>query len=153
MEKLRALGDSDEEILASIKEEQIDQEIVETGIFRESIHQMIVKIDETLKFDTQDENSDNSADLNASSNSSMGMEVKAKLPLNYFEEISRESNSVKPLLGRLSNAIDENQQLSDVDKFNYLKNFLEKPAATAIKGLPLTADIMMEQQKKFLRND
>ena len=47
-EKLDILGALDDEILTLITEEQIEDEISETGIFRESIHQMIVRIDETL---------------------------------------------------------------------------------------------------------
>jgi len=41
-EKLDILGALDNEILTLITEEQIKDEISETGIFRESIHQMIV---------------------------------------------------------------------------------------------------------------
>ena len=48
----------DNEILGLIKEEQIDNEIKEMGSFREVIHEMIVRIDETLKMDNQ--NSDKS---------------------------------------------------------------------------------------------
>jgi len=47
-EKLDILGVLDDEILTLITEEQIEDEISETGIFRESIHQMIVQIDEAL---------------------------------------------------------------------------------------------------------
>ena len=36
--------------------------------------------------------------------------------------------------------MDENQALSDVDKFNYLKTLVEGTAAAAIRGLPLIAD-------------
>ena len=42
------LGALDDEILTLIAEENIEDEISETGIFRESIHQMIVQIDEAL---------------------------------------------------------------------------------------------------------
>ena len=47
-EKLDILGALDDEILTLIAEENIEDEISETGIFRESIHQMIVQIDEAL---------------------------------------------------------------------------------------------------------
>ena len=129
----------DEEILGLIKEEQIDQEIADTGIFRESIHEMIVKIDETLKFETENENPDKSAELNSTSNS-MGMGIKAKLPKIVLKKFQGDPIQYNPFWDAFSSAVDENQQLSDVDKFNYLKNLLEGPAAAAIRGLPLTAD-------------
>ena len=47
-EKLNILSALDEEILTLITEEHIEDAIRETGIFRESIHEMIVRIDETL---------------------------------------------------------------------------------------------------------
>ena len=47
-EKLNVLRTLDNEILASMTEEHIEDGIKETGNFRESIHQMIVEIDETL---------------------------------------------------------------------------------------------------------
>ena len=47
-EKLNILSALDEEILTLITEEYIEDEIRETGIFSESIHEMIVRIDETL---------------------------------------------------------------------------------------------------------
>ncbi|KAK2560784.1 hypothetical protein P5673_016575 [Acropora cervicornis] len=47
-EKLNILSALDEEILTLITEEYIEDDIRETGIFRESIHEMIVRIDETL---------------------------------------------------------------------------------------------------------
>ena len=100
---------------------------------------MIVKIDETLKFETENENPDTSAELNSTSNS-MGMGIKAKLPKIVLKKFQGDPIQYNPFWDAFSSAVDENQQLSDVDKFNYLKNLLEGPAAAAIKGLPLTAD-------------
>ena len=47
-EKLKILGSLDDEILGLLKEDQIEEEIEETGHFRGSIHEMMVKIDEVL---------------------------------------------------------------------------------------------------------
>ena len=47
-EKSDILGALDDEILTLIKEEHIEDEIIEIEIFKESIHQMIVQIDEAL---------------------------------------------------------------------------------------------------------
>ena len=47
-EKLNILSALNDEILTLITEEHIEDEIRETGIFRESIDEMIVRIDETL---------------------------------------------------------------------------------------------------------
>ena len=70
----------------------------------------------------------------------MGMGIKAKLPKIVLKKFQGDPIQYNPFWDAFSSAVDENQQLSDVDKFNYLKNLLEGPAAAAIKGLPLTAD-------------
>ena len=44
MDILKVLSDLDNEILDLVKEDQIDEEIGETGVFREAIHQMIVTL-------------------------------------------------------------------------------------------------------------
>ena len=44
-EKLKILGGLHNETLGLLKEDQIEEKIEETGNFRESIHEMIVKID------------------------------------------------------------------------------------------------------------
>lgn len=138
-EKLKVLGDLDDEILGLIKEEHIDDEIKETGIFREAIHEMVVRIDETLKVENNS-GSDKSMQLNSSIASTVGMGVKAKLPKITLKKFQGDPVQYDPFWDAFSSAVDENQQLSDVDKFNYLKNLLEGPAAAAIRGLPLTAD-------------
>lgn len=139
IEKLKVLGDLDDEILGLIKEEHIDDEIKETGIFREAVHEMVVRIDKTLKVENNS-GSDKSMQLNSSIASTVGMGVKAKLPKITLKKFHGDPVQYDPFWDAFSSAVDENQQLSDVDKFNYLKNLLEGPAAAAIRGLPLTTD-------------
>ncbi len=123
-EKLKVLSDLDDEILGLIKEEQIDEEIKETGVFRESIHEMVVRIDETLSLESNEGNTDKSMQLNSSITSAIGMGVKAKLPKIALKKFQGDPIQYNPFWDAFSSAVDENQQLSDVDKFNYLKNLL-----------------------------
>ena len=79
-EKLKILGSLDDEILGLLKEDQIEAEIEETGNFRESIHEMMAKIDEVLLAKVEN-NSDKSNSHSVTSNSfSYGLGVKAKVP-------------------------------------------------------------------------
>ena len=139
-EKLKILGSLDDEILGLLKEDQIEEEIEETGNFRESIHEMNVKIDEVLLAEVEN-NSDKSNSHSVTSNSfSYGLGVKAKLPKISLKRFHGDPMLFSPFWDSFVSAVYENQALSDVDKFNYLKTLVEGTAAAAIRGLPLTAD-------------
>ena len=146
-EKLDILGALDDEILTLIAEENIEDEISETGIFRESIHQMIVQIDEALNA-VEVENSGHTDKSishypsNSNSNSfteSLGA-GKAKLPKIILKKFHGDPICFTPFWDSFRSAVDDNPCLSDVDKFNYLRNLLEGSAAGAIRGLPLTTE-------------
>ncbi|XP_044184810.1 uncharacterized protein LOC122964955 [Acropora millepora] len=144
-EKLNILSALDEEILTLITEEYIEDEIRETGIFRESIHEMIVRIDETLNA-VEVENSghtDKSISHYPSNSNSFteGLGVgRAKLPKITLKKFYGDPISFTPFWDSFKSAVDDNPSLSDIDKFNYLRSLLEGSAAGAIRGLPLTAE-------------
>ena len=82
-EKLNVLGALGDEILALMTEKHIEDEIKETGNFRESIHQMIVEIDKFLNaVDLEkDGNTDKSIPLSNSNSFTERLGIgKAKLP-------------------------------------------------------------------------
>ena len=146
-EKLDILGALDNEILTLIAEENIDDEISETGIFRESIHQMIVQIDEALNV-VEVENSGHTdksiSHYPSNSNSYSFTESlgagKAKLPKIILKKFHGDPICFTPFWDSFRSAVDDNPCLSDVDKFNYLRHLLQGSAAGAIRGLPLTAE-------------
>ena len=111
-EKLKILGGLDDEILGLLKEDQIEEEIEETENFRESIHEMIVKIDEMLVAEVE-----NIWDK-SNSNSHSGLRAKAKLSHG-------EAMLFLPFWHSFVSAVDENQTLSYVENFNYLKSLVE----------------------------
>ena len=125
-EKINVLGALDDEILALITEEHIEDEIKGTGNFRESIHQMMVEIDETL----------NAVELEKAGNTDKLIPLSNSNSLKFHGDLI----SFNPFLDSFASAVDDNSGLSDVDKFNYLRNLFEWPAAGAIRGLPLTAE-------------
>ena len=140
-EKLNVLGAQDDKILALMTEEHIKDEIKETGNFRESIHQMIVEIDKTLNAVELEKarNIDKPIPLSNSNLFTKSLEIgKAKLPKINLKKFYDNPISFNPFWDSFARAVDDNPGLSDVDKFNYLGNSLEGPAAGAIQGLLLT---------------
>ena len=144
--KLDISGALDNEILTLIVEENIEDDMSETGIFRESIHQ-IVQIDEVLNA-VEVENSGHTDKSishypsNSNSNSfTESLEAgKAKLPKIILKKFHGDPICLTPFWDSFRSAVDDNPCLSDVDKFNYLRNLLEGSATGAIPGLPLTAE-------------
>ena len=63
---------------------------------------------------------------------------KEKLPKINLKKFYDNPISFNPFWDSFARAVDDNPGLSDVDKFNYLGNSLEGPAAGAIQGLLLT---------------
>ena len=71
---------------------------------------------------------------------SLGLGAKAKLPKLSLKKFHVEAMLFSPFWDSFVSAVDENQTLSDVEKFNYLRSLVESTAAAAICGLPLTAN-------------
>ena len=63
---------------------------------------------------------------------------RAKLPKLTLKSFSGDITGWISFWDSYNSAIHQNPDLSDIDKFNYLKSLLEKSAADAIAGLALT---------------
>ena len=125
-------------------QEHIEDEIKDTGNFRESIHQMIVEIDEL------------STQINWKRPEIQISQFLSLILIRLLKVLASEREncrrltlrnsklipfSFNPFWDSFASAVDDNPGLSDVDKLNYLRNLLVGPAAGAIRGLPLTAEI------------
>ena len=86
---------------------------------------------------TQPSNEENLNDSCAST-SSVGKSVRAKLPKLQLRNFDGKICEWPEFWDGFSSSIDNNDQLSDVDKFAYLRGFLEGPAKSTIAGLSLT---------------
>jgi len=119
--------------------EHIEDKIRETGIFRESIHQLTVQIDETLNA-VEVENSgltDKSISHYPSNSNSFteGLGAgKAKLPKITLKKFYGDRISFTPFWDSFRSAVDDNPSLSDVDNFNYLSNLLGGPTRELFEG-------------------
>ena len=141
----------DEENLALIKEEDIEDEIKETRNFRESIHQMIVEIDETLHAIEVERAGHTDKSISHSNSDSFTESLgvgKAKLPKITLKKFYGDPISFSPFWDSFGSAVDDNPSYLGIDKFNYLRNLLEGHAAGAIRGLPLTAEASQSHSKE-----
>ena len=70
--------------------------------------------------------------------SSVGKSVRAKLPKLQLQNFDGKICEWPEFWDGFSSSIDNNDKLSDVDKFANLRGFLEGPAKSTIAGLSLT---------------
>ena len=139
-ERLDILKELDNEILNLIPaDKDIEHEIDSAGVFRESIYEVIVHIDEVLE-------EYESKKVNVSSEGSQGQGAQAKvisaattkLPKLVLKKFNGQPTAWQEFYDAFDSSIHKNSSLSDVDRFNYLRNLVEGPAYSTIAGLQLT---------------
>ena len=142
-EQLKATKELDNQILDLLSTDQeIDNEIVESAEFCDSVYEIIVRIDEQLKIsESQQKDKDGPTVSSAVSEDSVTSYggAKAKLPKLVIKKFYGEAHLWQELWDSFKFSIDDNKNLSTIDKFNYLKNLLESNAYSTIAGLSLTA--------------
>ena len=144
----------DEEILDLVSENDEDgtrcvKEVSDAGVFKEQIDQALLKLEEHFtqgesrglsSFSRQfSKDSICSQDSQVSATSSATHRVRAKLPKLELKKFTGRPQDWQEFWDSYQSAIHDNEELSDVDKFSYLKYYLEEPAKKVIAGFSLTA--------------
>ena len=132
-EKVSVLKKLDAEIVDLVKEDEVADEIERADAYMEDVYDMMAKLEEVSK--------KNSLGSTAGTPTAVRADPATKVRLPKL--------MIQPFKGDLTNwvtfwdsyvvAIHSNSSLSDIEKFNYLRTFLEGPALEAIAGLTLTA--------------
>ena len=154
-DKVKTIKELDEQIvdlLSASKEENVDELVVkEIGESDEAIAEFertLIGLDDALRklgeqstllmTPTQSKATEQNLDDSQVSSSSIGKVIRAKLPKLHLRNFSGKICEWPEFWDGFSSSIDDNDQLSDVDKFAYLRGFLEGPAKATIAGLSLT---------------
>ncbi|XP_065062455.1 uncharacterized protein LOC135689235, partial [Rhopilema esculentum] len=151
-EKFEVLGKLDDEILGLVSEIDEDglgcsQEISEAGEMKEKINLALLKLKSLVKNEKQLESqkpnltrhgSEESVYSVESSASSATRKVRAKLPKLELKKFSGRPQDWQEFWDSYKSAVYENEEISKIDKFSYLKHYLEEPAKKVIAGLALT---------------
>lgn len=140
-DKKESLKKLDEAILNEIEDEdKIMEDIQQAGEIGESINRIIVKIDSVMEvFETSSAHSPGGLGT-ATSSAVHPLPVRAKLPKLSLKKFSGNPTDWQSFYDSYKAAVHNNDSLSKVDKFNYLKSLVEGPAATAIAGFSLTEE-------------
>ena len=141
-EKLKTFSILDSEILDMVAEDAIPQEIEEADLYKASIYEAIAKIDLCYSAKAKPKTTSTSA-------SSAGPSRTPDIPTSASSRVKLPKLTLRPFNGDITawttfwdsyeSAVHNNRELTDIDKFNYLRSLLEKSAYDCIAGLSLTA--------------
>ena len=132
-EILRSLNDKILEEIESAElqdvEEKISKEIEENSDLDEKIIRNICKIDGLLKPRTKVESVESE---------NFGKTAKVKLPKITLKKFNGNTTEFLAFYEQFISSVHNNNELSDIDKFVYLKNLLSDKANGCLKGLALS---------------
>lgn len=142
IENLEAL---DEEILDLLKEEQIEDDMAESAGCLEPTHELLAEVSikvEGLRLENVS-SVDNRSE-SAASKSSTASGVKCRLPKFELPVFVGDPLTWQGFWDQFLTAIHNNDSLSDIDRFNYLKRYLGGQASNTISGLMLGSENYQE---------
>ena len=149
-EKREVLKRLDEEILEIISRDDEDdgelcsKEIEESGTLQRRITAGLIKIQGLFSLNTDGQKSQRresvlSVDsLVSSSSGGSRHKARAKLPKLELKKFSGRPIDWPEFWDTFRSAVDDNEELSEVDKFSYLRYYLEESAKKVISGFSLT---------------
>ena len=148
-EKLGQLKTLDEEIQRIICEDEnstqeaLQEDMEASGKIRAEMQECVILIEDILASgaETSDAPSTSNASIFESNTSTpQPTNIKARLPKLEVRKFNGKVHEWQEFWNSFRSAIHDNTQLSDVDKFCYLRGLIEGPAKATIAGFSLTAD-------------
>ena len=143
-EQLATLTELDKEILElleekedAVEDEELENEIEESCNIRAEISANITIMNALLVPTPQP--AESLAAEQPTETAPPQKSVRVKLPKLEVKKFSGKIDECQEFWDNYESAIDGNKNLSDVDKFSYLRGLLEGPAKSAIAGFALTA--------------
>ena len=126
------------------KAREINQEITDAGIYSESIDELIIKIDDTIRKNRPQPQVGQNPNVNSvqgGTGTLPGGNIKTscKVPKLTLKSYSGNPAEFVPFWDSFSASIDKNSTLSDVDKMTHLKTLCVGEAALCISGFSISA--------------
>ena len=120
-------------------DKDIEHEIDSAGVFRESIYEVIVHIDEVLEeYESKKVNVASEGSQRHGAQAKVISAATTKLPKLVLKKFNGQPTAWQEFYDAFDSSVYKNSSLSDVDRFNYLRNLVEGPAYSTIAGLQLT---------------
>ena len=137
-EKLETLKLLDGEIIDLIEEDHLVEEIEQADGFKEGIYSAMVKIDSQCSTAQAIPNPATST-LDTPHTPAASRGSRVRLPKLTLRTFNGDVTTWMTFWDSYESAVHNSDDLSDIDKFNYLRSLLERTAYEAISGLTLTS--------------
>lgn len=135
-EKLDVIKALDGEILERVEETELADEIDQADLYKEKIYTMLIKIDGITAAVTAPPRARETVPATPSAGPPSH---KVRLPKLTIKPFNGNVTAWTTFWDSYKSTIHENRDLSDIEKFTYLRSLLSHAAAEAIAGLSLTA--------------
>ncbi len=138
-EKLETLKVLDGEVLDLVEEESLADEIEQADLFKEGIYAAMINIEKRCATPPTTGPVEPTSGLTRAETLPTPRGHRVKLPKLTIRPFNGDITMWTTFWDSYESAIHNSTDLSDIDKFNYLKSLLERTAYEAIAGLTLTS--------------
>lgn len=138
-EKLETLKRLDDEIVELTPEDGLVEEIEQADSYKEGVYIAMINIEKHLSTPTATPSPAAETRTTTPPTHPPSKAGRVKLPKLTLRPFSGDVTLWTTFWDSYESAIHKNDELSDVDKFNYLRSLLERTAHEAISGLTLSA--------------
>ena len=123
----------DDEILGLLDPDDVETDVIEGLKIVEPSHRLLVEVGLRVESLSIDKHSSSSSTVTSSV-------IRCKLPKIELPIFHGNPLKWQGFWDQFNTSINENESLSDIDKFNYLKRYLSGQALDAVSGLTLSTD-------------
>ena len=137
--KLEQLNNLNDEVISLLEPEEVEKDVLESMEFSDPTHELLAEIGEKLQ--SLSVSSTGSEPLNPLQTSSVkSFSSRCRLPKFELPVFKGDPLSWQGFWDQFSTSIHENEDITDIDRFNYLKRYLGGQALETISGLSLSKE-------------
>ena len=137
--KLEQLNNLNDEVISLLEPEEVEKDVLESMEFSDPTHELLAEISEKLR--SLSVSSTGSEPLNSLGTSSVkSLSSRCRLPKFELPVFKGDPLSWQGFWDQFSTSIHENEDITDIDRFNYLKRYLGGQALETISGLSLSKE-------------
>ena len=123
----------DAEIVGQLQQDLIENDVLQSLQILEPTHELLAEV--TLKL----QNFEVSSVSGATAGSTSSKTIRCKLPKFELEIFKGDALAWQGFWDQFQSAIHDNEEISDIDRFNYLKRYLGGLALESVSGLTLSS--------------
>ncbi|XP_057308167.1 uncharacterized protein LOC130646050 [Hydractinia symbiolongicarpus] len=134
--KIEQLNMLNDEVLALLKPEEVEQDVLESMEYTDPTHELLAAV--TLKLQSLSLSPPSEVDHHGP-DSVRSVSSRCRLPKFELPIFKGDPLCWQGFWDQFSASIHDNEEISDIDRFNYLKRYVEGQASETISGLSLSS--------------